>query len=204
MKGLLVKQWYQISARKGSLLLPFLFLIVFYVNPDDIVFSLMPLLMINGLTESCYTMDKTSGWLTYQKTLPVSNRTLVGSYYLFTILMATLVFLLQLGAVLFMEQSYDYLLRLIVLVSVLMMSHALTFYEIIRFGNDKIRLILLADMGILFIVLLVFESMDFTMKSAFTMSIPMLLVLFIVLGILAEVVSFFASVRLYDQNRMKI
>lgn len=204
MKGLLVKQWYQISARKGSLLLPLLFLIVYYVNPDDIIFSLMPLLMIISLTESCYTQDETSGWLTYQKTLPVSNRTLVGSYYLFTILMAVAVFLLQFVFILFMNQSYDYLLRLILMVSVLMMSHALTFYEIIRFGNEKIRLILGGNMGILFAVLLVFESMNISMRSALSISTPMLLVLFMGLAILAEIISFFASVRLYDQNRMKI
>lgn len=204
MKGLLVKQWYQISARKGSLLLPLLFLIVYYVNPDDIIFSLMPLLMIISLTESCYTQDETSGWLTYQKTLPVSNRTLVGSYYLFTILMAVAVFLLQFVFILFMNQSYDYLLRLILMVSVLMMSHALTFYEIIRFGNEKIRLILGGNMGILFAVLLVFESMNISMRSALSISTPMLLVLFMELAILAEIISFFASVRLYDQNRMKI
>lgn len=204
MKGLLIKQWFQISARKGSLLLPLLFLIVFYVNPDDIIFSLMPLLMMISLTESCYTQDETSGWLTYQKTLPVSNRTLVGSYYLFTILMALVVFLFQFVSILFMKQSYDYLLRLILMVSVLTMSHALTFYEIIRFGNEKIRLILLGNMGILFIVLAAFEVVNFPVISSFSISTPLLMALFVLLGILAELVSFFASVRLYDRNRMKI
>lgn len=204
MRGLLIKQWYQVSTRKAALLLPLLFLIVFYMNSEDIIFSLMPMLMIVSLTESCYTQDETSGWLTYQKTLPVSNRTLVGAYYIFTLLMALAVFLLQLVSLLFMKQSYDLMLRLILMASVLILSHALTFYEIIRFGNEKIRLILLGNMGILFVILLMFESVNFPEISGFSISTPLLLVLFTGLAVLAEIISFLASVRLYDQNRMKI
>lgn len=204
MRGLLIKQWYQVSARKTALLLPLLFLVVFYLNSEDIIFSLMPMLMIVSLTESCYSQDETSGWLTYQKTLPVSNQTLVGSYYLFTILMALVVFLLQMGSLFLMKESYDLMLRLCLMISVLMMSHALTFYEIIRFGNEKIRLILLGNMGILFITLLMFESVNFPEISGFSISTPLLLALFMGLAILAEIISFLASVRLYDQNRIGI
>lgn len=206
MKGLLLKQWYQVRNQTGIFLLTFAFLIAYIFKPDNIIVRLLPLFLIMDLCERCYTRDETSGWLSYQITLPVRNRTIVGSYYIIYILMMSVSFVLQLGCLLFMEQKDVQLIRLLETLALIMIQHALTFYQSVRFGLAYAVPAMVVSVGIIGVIIFSvrFLSMYLSATIPILKSVPLAEIIMLVIAFLAEYLSYRASVRLYDKKRIKI
>lgn len=85
MKGLLLKDWYQVRASMKTLYLTVAVVLVIwvfsassaYIFPVSYVAIFLGILPVNLLT-----YDQSAGWVEYGRTLPVSKKTLVAEKYL--------------------------------------------------------------------------------------------------------------------------
>ena len=85
MKGLLLKDWYQVRTSMKTMYLTVAFVLVIlvfstsnaYVFPVSYAAGFLGILPVNLLT-----YDQSVGWVEYGRTLPVSKKTLVAEKYL--------------------------------------------------------------------------------------------------------------------------
>ncbi len=85
MKGLLLKDWYQVRASMKTLYLTVAVVLVIWVfsKSDAYVFPVSYAAIFLGiLPVNLLTYDQSSGWVEYGRTLPVSKKTLVAEKYI--------------------------------------------------------------------------------------------------------------------------
>lgn len=93
MKGLLLKDWYQIRAYGKFIIFGVLAMMVcsvFTLQHETSVFLVWGCLILGNLTMTLLTYDSNCGWNLYAKTLPLSRVQVVGEKYLFSFLMMLL------------------------------------------------------------------------------------------------------------------
>lgn len=88
MKGLLIKEWYQVWSNPLTVLFPVgLFIVLGLMTRDHVMLMYIPLFLAM-LPVSTTTMDETSHWQQYSVALPYSRRQLVTVKYLMTLIYA--------------------------------------------------------------------------------------------------------------------
>lgn len=93
MKGLLLKDWYQIRSYGKFIIFGVLAMMVcsvFTLQHETSVFLMWGCLILGNLTMTLLTYDSNCGWNLYAKTLPLSRVQVVGEKYLFSFLMMLL------------------------------------------------------------------------------------------------------------------
>lgn len=93
MKGLLLKDWYQIKAYGKLIILSVLVMMgcsVFTLQHNNSVFLVWGCCILGNLTMTLIAYDSNCGWNVYANTLPLSRVQVVGEKYLFSFLMMLL------------------------------------------------------------------------------------------------------------------
>lgn len=89
MKGLLLKDWYQIKAYGKLIILSVMAMMVcsvFTLQHENGVFLVWGCCILGNLTMTLIAYDSNCGWNVYANTLPLSRVQLVGEKYLFSFL----------------------------------------------------------------------------------------------------------------------
>lgn len=89
MKGLLLKDWYQVKAYGKLIILSVLAMMVcsvFTLQHDNSVFLVWGCCILGNLTMTLIAYDSNCGWNIYANTLPLSRVQLVGEKYLLSFL----------------------------------------------------------------------------------------------------------------------
>ncbi len=89
MKGLLLKDWYQIKAYGKLIILSVMAMMVcsvFTLQHENGIFLMWGCCILGNLTMTLIAYDSNCGWNVYANTLPLSRVQLVGEKYLFSFL----------------------------------------------------------------------------------------------------------------------
>lgn len=153
MKGLLLKEWYGLTAyRKNFFALLAVVLVACLLLRNHYTFVPMMLVMYALImTMSFYQLDEKTGWDKFVVATPASRRLIMASKYLFLVLMmlVVLIFGYALGAVVAIIQGEsDWPMALAAVCGVMMLMylfiHSLTAPIAYKFGAEKSRLIMMA------------------------------------------------------------
>lgn len=147
MKGLLLKDWYQVRTNMKTMYLTVAFVLVIwvlstssaYVFPVSYAAIFLGILPVNLLT-----YDQSVGWVEYGRTLPVSKKTLVAEKYLIGLFCAAaavviggLFIPLRTG----MAPDKDVLSLLAGSVCAILLINGISLPLLYRFGAEKARMI---------------------------------------------------------------
>lgn len=138
MKGLLLKDWYQVRTSMKTMYLTVAFVLVIlvfstsnaYVFPVSYAAVFLGILPVNLLT-----YDQSVGWVEYGRTLPVSKKTLVAEKYLIGLFIT--VISLRTGT----TPDKDALSLLAGIVCAILLINGISLPLLYRFGAEKARMI---------------------------------------------------------------
>lgn len=149
MTGLIKKDFYQMRRFGAStFVIPVLFIVLAFVNRENgLFFYMMASLVMLSVVNSLVFADEKSGWMTYQKTLPLSGAAIVASYYLFGLGLCALYQLAQFVVGLFVWPHEMLFFCASLTVSVTLIMAALEYFIIFRFGIKKVRVVFFVVFG---------------------------------------------------------
>lgn len=108
MKGLLLKDMYQLVKNSRMLLImDLVFIVVSLFSKDSMAFCMLPILTSAILPVTMLSYDERSGWTEYSGTMPYSEGQIVSEKYLFGLMVELAAAVLVFAALLVQGQIYD-------------------------------------------------------------------------------------------------
>lgn len=210
MRGLLLKDFYTMLKQGKSLIFLFVLSVVFTFLLNTVSYAAMMVSMgVLQLTFSTFAYDNSAKWDTYAVSLPLKRSYIVFSKYILlgAGAVASLVFgsLVIYGAKLLSSENFNYtesIVQYIAVVITYLMSCAIAFPFVFKFGAEKVRTILMVCLIIpVILIVMVFNMLQFFMP-AFLEGITLQLVLIIIAIVLVLIItgSIYISVKIYNKK----
>lgn len=217
MKGLIIKDLCVLKNQMKTLLLVLVFFIIFSIINNDATFILflIPFYMIMILITT-FNYDEFNKWDSYCNSLPLSRKEIVKSKYI--LFNATSLSVLILGILAsfiipnFIENTtFESLFASIIGVFFgicLVISLLIPFYY--KFGSSKGRIMLFLCIVILALIIGMITSLDIfnnielinLINSLNNLSLGMITLLLIVLIVIIMVISYYISVKIYNNKEL--
>ena len=147
MKGLLYKEVVSLLGlyRKNLVLVAVIYGALSVMTKNNF-FLFFGIWMMGFYSLSSFSLDDTSGWGRYARTLPISDKQIIGAKFLLALVFMTiaLVYALAIGAVCWMVDpaSFDWadvFGGILLVTAVALLSVGLMFFLAVKFGPDKSR-----------------------------------------------------------------
>ena len=147
MKGLLYKEVVSLLGlyRKNLVLVAVIYGALSVMTKNNF-FLFFGIWMMGFYSLSSFSLDDTSGWGRYARTLPISDKQIIGAKFLLALVFMTiaLVYALAIGAVCWMVDPTsfdwaDFFGGILLVTAVALLSVGLMFFLAVKFGPDKSR-----------------------------------------------------------------
>lgn len=217
MKGLIIKDLCVLKNQMKTLLLVLAFFIIFSIINEDATFILflVPFYMIMILITT-FSYDEFNKWECYCNSLPLSRKEIVKAKYL--LFNATSLIVLVLGILAsiivpnFIENTtFESIYASIIGVAFgicLVISLLIPFYY--KFGSQKGRIMLFLTITILALIIGIITSLDIfnnvelmnIINSLNNLSLGMFTLLLIIVTVIIMTISYYISVRIYNNKEL--